>query len=460
MRWKWLSLLKRMLKEEWRMHTRLFGGKRFAMFPGFVFAISALLIYGSGFIGFGSAEIAVGAMIMSFFLGANVGTIGFVGKDALRNLLGDVNLLVFSSRTLPISENRIIADFVIKDLIYYSLLLITPLSIGFLVLESMMFADVARLWIASTGMFLAGVGLSFFMTTLYTKSRKALPIFVGILVAGLYVTWPHPVDYTPFMFYFTPGLITFLKGFTPVAVLTVIGVEFFNPHGMEFSRRYSDRYTILRRALNFEKNGLEAKYLIDLARSSGGVWKVMFSQAALFAFFVIIVDRAVYLAPVKETPAMFFAIMHALGTVSTYNWLTRFDDVRDYLRLPLDESDVLKAKHRTFFLVSIPVGWIFIILSAIYYSTAGLAVALLGYPMLTYFVVGLTMYLTGMKTNELFFDTVRFAVFTFGITLVTVPIFVAVMLMNSAPGAYSVFLLGSSIAALIGHVLYSRKVKG
>lgn len=453
-----MSLLKRMLKEEWRMHSRLFGGERFALFPVFVFAISALLIYGSGFIGFSSAEIAVGAMILSFFLGANVGTIGFVGKDALRNLLGDVNLLVFSSRTLPVSENRIIADFVIKDLIYYSALLITPLTLGFLVLDSMMVADVVRLWVSSTGMFLAGVGLSFFLTTLYSKSRKALPVFVALLIAGLYVTWPHPVDYTPFTFYFTPGLLTFLKGFVPLSVLTVIGVELFNPHGMEFSRRYSDRYTLIRRALDFSDKGLEAKYLIDLARSSGGIWKVMFSQAALFGFFVVIVDRAVYLSPIKESPAMFFAIMHSLGSVSTYNWLTRFDDVEDYLRLPVEKSDILRSKHRTFFLISIPVGWIFTVLSAIYYSTTGLAVALIGYPLLTYFVVGVTIYLTGMDTNELFFDTYRFALFTLAITVVTVPIFVAVMLMNSNVAAYTAFLTGSSVAAVIGHILYSRKV--
>lgn len=451
-----MSLLKRMLKEEWRMHTQLFGGKRFALFPVFVFAVSSLLIYGAGFIGFRSVEISIGAMIMSFFLGTNVGTIGFVGKDALRNLLGEVNLLVFSSRTLPISEDRIITDFIVKDLLYYSLLLITPMAAGFMFMEGMVAADVARLWFAATGMFLAGVSISFFATTLYSKSRKALPVFGVLALAGVYLSWPVPVDYTPIMFYFSPGPVTFLRGFLPLTILTALGIEFFNPHRLEFSRKYSDRYTPLRQALNFGKHGLEPKYLIDLARSSGGIWKVFFSQAALFAFFVVIVDRAAYLAPVKESPALFFGVMHALGSVSTYNWLTRFDGMEEYLKLPLTRKDVISAKHRTFFLISIPVGWIFIILSAIYYTTTGLAVGLLAYPLIASFIIGLTIYLTGMATNELFFDAVRFAVFTLGITVVTVPIFVIPMLVEAPVVAYSAYIISSAVAALIGHVLYTK----
>jgi hypothetical protein len=448
-----------MLKEEWRMHTRLFGSERFALFPVFVFAVSALLIYGAGFIGFTPAEIAVGAMILSFFLGTNVGTIGFVGKDALKNLLGEVNLLVFSSRTLPVSENRIISDFILKDLIYYSFLLITPLSLGFIFIESLGVGDIVRLWISSTGMFLLGVAISFFSTTLYSKSRKALPVFGVLFLAGCYLSWPAPLDYSPMLFYFTPGLVSFLTGFLPMAVFIAVGVEFFNPHGLDFSRKYTDRYTPLRRALDFDRTGLEAKYLIDLARSSGGIWKVFFSQAALFAFFVVMVDRATYLAPVKETPALFFSVMHALGSVSTYNWLTRFDSMEEYLQLPLSREDVLSAKHRTFFLISVPVGWIFIILSGIYYSPSGLAVGLLAYPLLTAYVLGLTMFLTGMETNELFFDVLRFSAFTIAVSGLMVPVFVVAMFFQRDAVAYPAFLAGSAVAGMVGHVLYSKALE-
>ncbi|MDY7083296.1 MAG: hypothetical protein SXQ77_13045, partial [Halobacteria archaeon] len=120
-----MRLLRWMIKEEWRIHSRLFGSWGFGLFPLVILSIGALGYGLLAYSGFTVEEIAIGLHYAVFFFGLNVGSIGFVSRDAIENLLGESNLLIFSSRTLPISRERIVATFVVKDLIYYSFLYLT-----------------------------------------------------------------------------------------------------------------------------------------------------------------------------------------------------------------------------------------------------------------------------------------------------------------------------------------------
>jgi len=47
-----------------------------------------------------------------------------------RNLLGDLTLLVFTARTLPLSQDRLLGIFVVKDLVYYAILFLLPMALG------------------------------------------------------------------------------------------------------------------------------------------------------------------------------------------------------------------------------------------------------------------------------------------------------------------------------------------
>ncbi len=67
---------------------------------------------------------------LSVFLGLGAGAAALSSSDALENVLGPTNFLVYSSRTLPLSRRRLFAYFVISDLLYYTALFLVPLGAG------------------------------------------------------------------------------------------------------------------------------------------------------------------------------------------------------------------------------------------------------------------------------------------------------------------------------------------
>src|SRR6056297_978828 len=158
-----LHLFRRMLREEWRLHEELFGGRRFGSFPVVVLALAAggfelLRATGTDF-----DAVVAGLHGLVFFFGLQVGTIGLVGRDALRDVLGDVTLLVFSARTLPVSWNRLLTVFLLKDLVYYAAFFLAPLGVA--VVPSALGAgvspaQVALVWVTLVGAFALGVTLS------------------------------------------------------------------------------------------------------------------------------------------------------------------------------------------------------------------------------------------------------------------------------------------------------------
>lgn len=122
-----------MIKEEWRMHSTLYRGRSFATFPLVVFALafSATFITGN-YSALKTSTIGATLEGLALFIGLAVGSLGFSSRDAMKNVLGPMNLLVYSSRTLPISERKLLLDFLIKDVIYYSFLFLAPLTLGVL----------------------------------------------------------------------------------------------------------------------------------------------------------------------------------------------------------------------------------------------------------------------------------------------------------------------------------------
>src|SRR6056297_3489858 len=227
-----LHLFRRMLREEWRLHEELFGGRRFGSFPVVVLALAAggfelLRATGTDF----DAVIA-GLHGLVFFFGLQVGTIGLVGRDALRDVLGDVTPLVFSARTLPLSWRRLLATFLLKDVCYYTGFVLTPAVVGYgvvVVTSGAAPASVALLWLAVVAAFAFGVSLSLALVAVATRSRPAV---VGGLVAGTLAVvglGADPVAYTPYALYAEPSAGAALRGVVPALALAAVGVALFRP---------------------------------------------------------------------------------------------------------------------------------------------------------------------------------------------------------------------------------------
>jgi len=262
------GLFARMVREEYRLHAELFGG-RFAMFPVVVAALSTAGVWLLGLTGTPPETVAAGLHGLVFFFGLQVGTIGLIGRDALRDVLGDVTLLVFSARTLPVTWRRLLATFLLKDLLYYSVLFVGPVAVGYAVValaEGAAPAGVALLWVTAGATFGLGVGTSLVLAGLGTRNRPLVLVVALGIAAAVVSGRVDALAFTPLAFYTSPSVSTALSGFGPVVVLAVLGPALFErPEGGP-ARTAADRYSRLRGRLG---DGVATRSVLEVAGSSG-----------------------------------------------------------------------------------------------------------------------------------------------------------------------------------------------
>jgi hypothetical protein len=197
--------------------------------------------------------------------------------------------------------------------------------------------------------------------------------------------------------------------------------------------------------------------LLEVARSSGSVWKVAMSLGLLFAVTALLIDRIVAATGLVPSPGIAFGTLLGLGTFTTYNWVTQFDDPGEYLRYPVEMTAVFAAKFRAHLVFAVPTGAAYLLLAAVWYPPAELAVGLVVFPLVTVYVAGLTAYLTGLSPNELLFDTVLFGVFGAGLAVLAVPLLVTALAAGRAPLLAAGVAVGIAVCAgLVGLALVGR----
>jgi hypothetical protein len=128
---EFLSQVKRMLKEEWRMHSELFEGSKLLALPFLI-----------GFLTFGGVKLVqrysetsvfgIGLMISVFglFSGLASASTVFSRKDASRNVLRKKTFLIYSSRTLPTEKSGLVRSFFVKNLVFYLGLYLVPVAVA------------------------------------------------------------------------------------------------------------------------------------------------------------------------------------------------------------------------------------------------------------------------------------------------------------------------------------------
>ncbi|MDY6774393.1 MAG: hypothetical protein SVS85_04285, partial [Candidatus Nanohaloarchaea archaeon] len=317
-----MKLFREMLKEEWRMHSSVFGNLRFGLFPVAMLAISAGFFWMLPRLGFSSEEVQFGMHFLILFLGMNVGGIGFISRSGMRNVLEDFNLLLFSSRTLPVSRSRILLAFIVKDLVYYFFYFLVPLALGTLLLGLSLTAFLTTL-LSYILAFAAGLAVVFLLSTVYARTCKVVftagIAFLALIyyLSGLGMEALNPA----YLFYLQPSLETFLVSLAPVLFLLALGVHLF---GYESHRR-KERHGKLYQRLRTRLSPLNSKNLLDLQRSSGGYGKILVSFAILFAVFWFLVSEFPFGEMFLEAPLLSFAALLGMASASVYNWLNRFD---------------------------------------------------------------------------------------------------------------------------------------
>jgi len=470
-----------MVREEWRLHSRLFGGARFAAFP----LVVAVLVAGTTRLlvrtGTAPGTVLAGLHALAFVFGLHTGSIGLVGRDALRGLLDDLTLLVFSARTLPLSRGRLLGVFVLKDVVYYTALFLLPMALGTLpaVLASggstagagatagvggagaaagvatavlLVWATLTLTFVLGIGTTLAGLGLS----------RLGLPGWAGLAGAGAAAgaAWVGGVDvvaYTPYGVFLAPALPRAAGAAALVAAVFLVGALTFGPTTRPGTRTVAPAF---RRWLGRVGDPVAAKTLLDVHRSAGGVGKVLFSGAILFGVTAALVDLAGRITGVSPSVGVSFGAVLGLSGFTTYNWLTGAEDVDASLAHPLSVGDVFAGKLRAFLLLGPLAGLGFYALALAWRGSPALEAAV-GAALLVgvaCYIFGVTVYLTGLSPDEFLFDTALYAVFGAAVAVPLVPVLLAAFALDLSTPVLGGLAAGSVLLGAVGLGLFRLSV--
>ncbi|ERH09255.1 MAG: hypothetical protein J07HX64_01008 [halophilic archaeon J07HX64] len=452
-----VSLFRRMLTEEFRMHSHLFGPRRFAAFPFFIAAVVGAGVWLLSATDTSLELIVGGLFVLVLFAGFQVGTIGLVGRDAIQDVIGDMTLLVFSARTLPVSRRRLLFVFLFKDLLYYVALFLTPVVVGFLpvvVDGGFTLAEVGLLWVTVADTFALGIGTSLALAGVASRSTATAAGVIALLTAAVTLEPDLLLSLSPYALYADPGVETVLSGSVLTVGAVVVGPLLFEPPTRDRVQRVGDdRYR------QFQRFGdaLTARPLVEVTRSSGSVWKVVFSLGVLFGVTTLLLDRITAAMGIDPSAGIAFGTLLGLGTFTTYNWVTQNDSDREYLRYPERMRAVFAGKRRAFFLLALPTGLVYLALAGVLFPGLELLLGVVVFPLLAVYVFGLTAYMTGLSPNELLFNTPLFALYSLGLMLVAVPLLTAALAFDEWPvAAAGLSVALAVVGAAVGAVLARR----
>ncbi|MFC4541824.1 hypothetical protein ACFO5R_07770 [Halosolutus amylolyticus] len=456
------TLFRILAREEWRLHTRLFGGWRFVFFPVVVAVLAGL--GGVALLANGTARstVVAGLHVLALGFGLYSGTAGFVGSDMLENVFGDLSLVLSSSTTLPIGRRHLLALFLLKDALFYGIVFVLPMAIGagpVLGLTAATPLSVLALWLSLSIVFAAGMAVTVALIACRTRGVPAWAIVaaIGGAVVVAWLTDQTSVISAVLVPLGSPAIGGALAIKTLVVATAALAA--YDPTYGRPARTAGDRFARTSDVVPFTADPLVRKTLLDLARSSGGVWKPVVSAGILLALVAALVGVVDSITGVEPAPGIFFGGVLGLSAFTTYNWLTQFDAVESYLAYPVSVADVFQAKRVAFVLVGGPavagpylaaVVWF----EATIVDAAVGAILLAGYAVYYY---GLTVFLAGFDPNEFLFDAVRFSLFTVGVAVPLVPTLVVgfVLVPPTLPIGAALALSGVGVGT-IGWVLSSR----
>lgn len=405
-----LELFLGMMKEEWRVHATIFGGLSFALYPVLICAIafmgSFLLPLIRPLLPFGDLALLTHALFL--LLGLMIGAFGLLMNEVMERRFGEASTLAYAARTLPVPEWRLFATFVAKDTVYYFALWVLPFVLGFAAASPFLgvpLAVPALLMLTLSLSFLTGLAAAFFLSTVYTRSKRLFAAVCALLLlaagaahlAGLTLFLP-PALFRSFSWW------TLLAACALVLAPTALAVALVRPGSAARAKRHADLLTPLSgRLALFPHPALAAKDCIDLVRSGSAVGQTLFSfllPLGVIWFFLSLLGPFL---PASGILLLFAALTGVIAS-TIYVWLTMFETFGPYACLPLGVADVLKSKICSFAVLQlIPAAFIAAV-TLLAGEAAYLLPALVLCLAVSFYGLAVTVYLTGLSPNVLLYD--------------------------------------------------------
>lgn len=409
------EILKKMIKEEWRIHTCSFDNKNFAFFPVLIAMMTAVA---SLFIPYVLNVIRVDEFFkfvhyFFMFFGVSIGAFGLFGKEIMNRRFGQASLIAYSSRSLPVSERTIFFAFFVKDVIYYLILWIIPIFVAFLIISPFIgFTITSTLYACTTLIlsFLIGLSLVFLLSTIYAHSSKIL-VLILTSILGLYsvVTFFTNfqinfllLSYNLYYKFSLQKLGIILMMIIIPSLLSIIFVKIEYPEKKKYHKNLLTRFS---KKLKFSKYSYYiAKDFIDLKRSEGGLGKIIFSFLLPIGFTYFFLSIFLELIPMIKV-IMIFSIFLGIVSTSIYNMITVFDTFNSYMFLPVRVSTIIKSKITSFIIINIISLVVLIIATITMNQLTYFIPAFLMFLSITIASLAVTVFLTGLNPNTLLYDS-------------------------------------------------------
>ena len=339
-----LELFVGMVKEEWRIHSTMFGSLSFALFPVMIFGIafmgSFLLPLMRTALPAGNLALVIHANFL--LLGFMVGAFGLLAGEVMNRRFGQASLLSYSARSLPLPERFIFLNFVIKDTVYCFFLWVFPFGFGYIVASpftGVALAQALLLLLTLTLSFLFGLCVIFFLSAVYARSKRALWLLVLALGAGwgalAATTGINPaLFFPPLLLYSSFTLANLIVSCAILILLFGASIMLFSPEYSGTTKKFTNAFTPLARNLSFFPHPpFAAKDMIDMYRSGSVVGQTLFSfliPLGVIWFFLSLLGQ--YLPP--HGLLFMFAILTGVIGSTMYTWVTMFDTFGPYACLP------------------------------------------------------------------------------------------------------------------------------
>jgi hypothetical protein len=409
-----LELFGNMIKEEWRVHSTMFGSVSFALFPLMIFGIAFM---GSFLVPLMRTTIPTGNLALVIhanflLLGFMVGAFGLLGNEIMNRRFGQASLLAYSARSLPLSEQFIFTNFVIKDIVYYFFFWVFPFGFGYMAAAPFIgisFVHSLLLLLTLTLSFLFGLCVVFLLSTLYSRSKLVLWLVVLSLGSGWGVlaimTDMNPaLFFPPLLLYFSFSWVNLLVSCTILVILFGISIALFSTEYTGTTKEFKDTFAPLTKRISFFPNPpLAAKDLIDLYRSGSAIGQTLFSfliPLVIIWFFLSLLGP--YLPP--HGLLFMFAILTGIIASTMYTWVTMFDTFGSYSCLPVAVSTLIASKITIFSMLQV-VPAVFIAVIAVFSGeTLYFLPAVVLCLAVSFYAAGVTVWLTGLSPNVLVYD--------------------------------------------------------
>lgn len=427
-----------MLREELRTHTTYSGRRRFFTFPIMVFIFSLIFALSMQrlLVNTSLEQLALLAQAGAFIYGIGVGSFGFMGKQYIERRYGTRNYLVAMPAILPITYRQTFLGLYIRDSIFYIALVLVPATGGLIVaapFAGFHITSILLFFVAAVLSFQLGTSLSFLGSVLYTRN---VPIFIAftsgiialVILGGtarlfdvrlLVPSIGFQFSIPPFGADYGMAFLMVAASIVAIAALTALSLGLVRFHYVTRDEHFESvlpRYMDSFRISGSHKE-IVAKEFVDLRRS-GTVGKMFFSfvlPLVFLSFTSWFVNRGLGIAVGFNT--VFYGAMVGFMGILLYSWLNNVDSTDYYSLLPITVPSVIRARVLVFLFLTTGISTAFVVIIAVIDNEFDLLwLALLVMFVTSLYMVVMTAYLTGIRTNSFLFDMSvmsRFAVLSF-----------------------------------------------